>query len=492
METYDLKSPEAIEAYAKQLQDKSLRQYFGNDVTQTYHGKGNLGQLLESAFFNYAPNSKAEPDFMEAGVELKSTPLKTTKKGALVSKERLVLNIINYFEEVKVNFRNSSFWHKNQHLLLMFYLWEADCPTLDYVFKIISLWRFPAKDLKIIKDDWLTIQRKIKNGKADEITEGDTLYMAACMKGRDKVSSQCDQPYSEKKAQRRAYSLKNKYMNSVINTLLATGKPDIDDEEIEWVLESWEDGMAHEPFDAFKTRKKQDHTEAIIKNIKQYKDSQETFEQYVERQFIPYLGMTDRQIIEKKHIEKYNAKSKYAIITKAILGISKDNIEEFEKANITMKAIRLSKTDRLEQHISFPTIQYKEIVNEEWEDSQWYETLNSKFFFAIYREHDKDKYTLVDAFFWNMPGSDQTEAERLWRDTRDKIRRGDFTHFGKASESNICHVRPHGRDSHDLMQAPNGSFQKKYCFWLNSKYIKAVIDKREETRNHFEKSESNI
>ena len=44
-----------------------------------YKGKGNFGQILEKFYFGYEPNSESEPDFKEAGIELKSSPLKTLK-----------------------------------------------------------------------------------------------------------------------------------------------------------------------------------------------------------------------------------------------------------------------------------------------------------------------------------------------------------------------------------------------------------------------------
>ena len=121
-ELYDKTSPKSIEEYARQLLGTTLREYTHGEIAQRFHGKGNLGQLLEEDFFHYKVNSRSEPDFAEAGVELKSTPMKTLKSGELVAKERLVLNIINYMEECKQTFRTSSFWHKNRHLLLMFYL----------------------------------------------------------------------------------------------------------------------------------------------------------------------------------------------------------------------------------------------------------------------------------------------------------------------------------------------------------------------------------
>lgn len=171
--SYDLKDPISIKAYAKHLENKTLRQLFGDDLQNNYSGKGKLGQLLEELYFNYKPNSNSEPDFIEAGLELKTTPLKKISKG-LVSKERLVFNIINFEEEYKYSFEKSSFWKKNKLLLLIFYLHEKDKLDIDYVFKIVRLWRFPITDLKIIIDDWKTIVSKIKEGKAHEISEGDT------------------------------------------------------------------------------------------------------------------------------------------------------------------------------------------------------------------------------------------------------------------------------------------------------------------------------
>lgn len=46
-------------------------------------------------FFFRKENSKSEPDFIEAGVELKVTPFKLNKNRTYSSKERLVLNMIN-------------------------------------------------------------------------------------------------------------------------------------------------------------------------------------------------------------------------------------------------------------------------------------------------------------------------------------------------------------------------------------------------------------
>ena len=60
-------------------------------------GKGAIGTVIEESWFGYTPNSESEPDFPEAGVELKVTPYLRNKNG-IRAKERLVCNIINYME----------------------------------------------------------------------------------------------------------------------------------------------------------------------------------------------------------------------------------------------------------------------------------------------------------------------------------------------------------------------------------------------------------
>ena len=108
---YDHTSPERIEDYARVLLNSCLRDALG-DIDNRFSGKGKLGQLLEEEYFHYSPNSNSAPDFSEAGVELKTTPLEMTVKGP-VSKERLVFNMIDFMTEHEKSFVESSFWKNN-------------------------------------------------------------------------------------------------------------------------------------------------------------------------------------------------------------------------------------------------------------------------------------------------------------------------------------------------------------------------------------------
>ncbi|NRG48377.1 restriction endonuclease, partial [Bacillus sp. CRN 9] len=168
---------------AIQAEGKSFKELDRKGRLTNQKSKGGLGQIVEESFFGYKVNSNAKPDFEELEIELKVTPFKVNKNGQLSSKERLVLNIINYVEEVNFDFDNSSFWKKNKKLLLMLYKW---LPKIDRYKSM--LFTFPDSDLEIIKKDWELIVTKIRQGKAHELSEGDTNYLGACTKGANKSS----------------------------------------------------------------------------------------------------------------------------------------------------------------------------------------------------------------------------------------------------------------------------------------------------------------
>lgn len=466
---YDINNPRSIESYAKLLVDKTLKQVLGDSIKQTYSGKGKLGQILEDLYFKYKPNSNSEPDFKEAGVELKTSPIKKIGRG-WSSKERLVLNIINYKEEYKQTFSTSSFWKKNQLILLMFYLFEQDKIDLDYIFKIIRLWQFPSTDLKIIKDDWEKIVTKIKEGKAHEISEGDTLYLGACTKGANNKSLR-QQPFSEVLAMQRAFSIKSKYLNFIIESSLSNKAIKIDYDEYEKILN---DNNELNESRARYIRLNLDDLEPIVKSIHDYSKG-ETFEALVLNKFIRFYGYTDEQLLIEFNLKSTTAKNKYHLISKAILGIQKGKIEEFEKAGVIMKTIRLESSGALKESMSFAQIQFKEIINELWEDSYWYETLTKRFFFVIYQKDKKGNLRLKKAMFWTMPLNDLSIAKLFWEDTKNKIINDQYDRFIKISDDQICHVRPKGIDSSDLMETPSGRMEKKKCYWLNSSYIKQII-----------------
>lgn len=450
---YDHSSIDSILRHARKLLGKSIHNLYP-DCDANIAGKGGLGQLVEKIHFGYEPNSRSEADFKEAGLELKCTPLKTLSDGSMVSKERLVLNIIDYMSEPMKTFESSMLMGKNALLLLMFYLHERGVGSLDLLFKIIRTWSLPEEDKKIFMDDWQVIHNKILAGRAHEISEGDTLYLAACTKGSKAHANKRKQPMSDILADQRAYSIKSSYINAII-------------------ISSSFDKDACSGLKISERLKEK--LQSAVPSLRQYK-GEETFEQHLIGKFARFYGQTISQIADECRFElSKSPKSMAYKFCRGVLGVTSSRIAEFEKAGVMLKTIRLEANGGLKESMSFTQINFCELVKEEtWEESEWHNILTHRFFFVIFRKSasgNDAQATLERVMFWGMPTKDLNSSEEYWRDTRDKVRAGDYTHFIKSTQHPICHVRPKAKNSEDKVLTPQGTMEKRKCYWLNRKYV---------------------
>lgn len=452
---YNEKSIDSIMEYAHGLIGKTFEEIDKNERLGDNKGKGNLGQIIEESYFGYDINSRAEADFSHVGVELKVTPFKVNKNKTISAKERLVLNIINYMEEYKKYFYESSFWEKNNKLLLVFYQWKKELEKKDYVVKDVMLHEFSEEDLVVIKDDWKTIINKIKDGKAHELSEGDTNYLAACPKGANK-SSVRQQPFSEMLAMQRAFSLKSSYMTSLIRKRLG-----VEDDEVVSIL----------------------------------KGTNMTIEQLLDNKFKKFCGKSIDEICKDLELDIYNGKSKLPksyvqMIVSKILGLTTTDlskIEEFSKANIKFKTIRIEKNGKIREHMSFPTFKYKEIIEEDWYNSNLRKLFEeTKYLFVVFRYDENNVLRFDKIKLWNMPISVlDTYVKDTWEETVRVIKEGvkievkgnrSFDNLPGPKFNEVCHTRPHARDSEDTYELPDGRELVKKCFWLDKNFILDIIE----------------
>lgn len=412
-------------------------------------GKGAIGTVIEESWFGYAPNSESEPDLPEAGVELKVTPYLRGKNG-IRAKERLVCNIINYMEEYDKTFSTSAFWSKCNTMLLMSYEHIAEKPKGDLHIDAAVLFSFPEEDLAIIEHDWQLIMEKVRSGRAHEISEGDTMYLAACTKGAN-ASSVRSQPFSDIPAKQRAYSLKSSYMTQILNRYI------FGTEQCERIIKDWH----------------------ILQTT--------TFEEHLVAQVSPYLGKTQAQLKSMFAIET-TAKNLNEVLLAKMLGIHGKiaYTEEFQKAGIVPKTIRVRKDGTIKECMSFPTFDFIELSQEEeWEESELYNYLApTKFLFVIFRENEDGELVFDRVKFWNIPNDDLEEVRTVWERTVQTIRKGVEliptatgvkNDLPKCSENRVSHVRPHGRNGNDKLPLPDGRMMTKQCFWLNNTYIAEQI-----------------
>lgn len=460
---YDESDPISIETYAKGLIGKTFADVCKEDSvireeTSDYEKshenkkrKGGLGELIEERYFHYQANNDSRPDFDKAGVELKVTPYKINKNGTLVAKERLVISMIDYFSAVNETFENSHVWAKSQLILLIYYLYRKEiADRLKYRIDYVSLFSPPEQDVKIIKHDFEVIINKIKDGKAHELSEGDTLYLGAATKAATSEDRR-KQPFNDELAKPRAFVFKSSYMTHILNKYIVPGK---------------------------------DTYEPLAKEVV------ESLEDYVVGKIKEYSNLTVSELCEKFEVDiKKKPKNLEAMLVYRILGIRGNHAEEFEKANVKIKTIRIEKNNKIKESMSFPTFKFKELVEEGWEDSTFGNYLReTRFLFVVYKYDENNELHLKGCQFWNIPYGDLEQDVRIvWMMTKRVLQEGlqSYTYHGKnhcnlpgKQDNPVCHVRPHGRNAQDTDELPDGRKYPKQCFWLNNSYILSQLNRK--------------
>lgn len=484
---YNDSNPRDIERYAQGLIGKTFQEVLEEsrfledaivdsniDYTNP-NQKGKLGNLLEERYFCYKANSDQEPDFPRCGVELKLTCFERKKNGRLSAGERLVLTMISYEEPVEENFYKSHVWKKCKLILLIYYNRNKKLQS-NLLYRICyAKLVCPVKDdIPIIQEDYNKIIRKISMGLAHELSESDTMYLGACTKGATSEGSKVKQYYNpEVLAKKRAFCFKRKYMDYILHTYVIPPHSKYAQLEIE----------------------------PIVKNPMELQTK--SFEDIVIDRLSQYIGASDKALCKHFHRKYDDNKSQWVDLTYRMLGIKGNQAQEFVKANIVVKVIRLKDDYTLEQSVSLPTFKFLKLAYEEWEDSMLFNYLSqTKFFFVVFKR-DGDVYRLNRCKFWNMPVRDLDELVRHdWEMIKCHIRmgvtfkiarrkKGDVVKnsLPKKKDTFIVHVRPHtskaayrikmldgsiysmGDVEKHANMLPQGDWMTTHSFWLNNSYI---------------------
>lgn len=454
---YDPSSRDSILYYAKKLEGRTFREVL-NDFNKYYvrvpspqkgkteikaienltademkastaayefngHSKGKLGSLLEVCYFGYELNSNQEADFAEAGVELKTTCL-DRKKGRLQAGERLSITNLSLDSPVEEDFYKSHVWEKISRILLIQYERDRDIEALDQKIQFVNLVQLPEEDLEMIKSDYYQIIHKVKAGRAHEISEGDTMYLGACTKGKKSATNYRNQYYGNHVlAQKRNFCLKLPYMKAFTTKYVLTGK---------------------------------------IPGFRIPNSGFTDFEQFITERVRKYIGMTYEEIGQQVHLV-INPRSKQSLQTSVLymLGVKSNRAEEFVKAGVVVKTIHLGSSGSCKEKISLPATTFEDILEKQWENSNLREYLSStKFFFTVYKDNEEGNPVFKGSWFWNMPVSDlEGEVKRIWTkaksilespegvELRPEVQKSGETRIRNnlpgMAESNITHIRPH-------------------------------------------------
>lgn len=473
----DLSSPESLEQYARRLEGKTVQDVLDlgiriEDVSRDYLGtasKGRVGTIIEECFFGYKANSDSVADFPDAGVELKTTVLDIKKDGTPRAGERLSITMIPFTEEIEAPFAESSLWAKSQRMLIIFYERNRDAKHLQTI-RYVHLFTPPEDDLRIIRDDYRTIQSYVMAGRAHELSESLTTYLGAATKGVTAEGSHRAQYMNpDVLAKARSFSLKQSYVNHILNEYVIGGKkPD----------------------------------EQIIKPGDL--ESGFSFEDVVSRKLAPYIGKTAREIAVFFGLKYTGNKAQWTTLTYRMLGIKGNQSEEFLKAGINVRTVRIESDGKLKESLSFSPFSFKNLMTQEWERSDLYEFLEStRFFFVVFERRDNEE-VLLGSRFWSMPAADLEGPVRdCWNQIRKMLSEGvELTAYiskdgdvkyrnnlPKTRDNRVAHVRPHstkrayripgspdiGNVERDGSELPDGRWMTKQSFWLNASYVAGIL-----------------
>ncbi|MBR0473341.1 MAG: hypothetical protein IJI98_11690 [Methanosphaera sp.] len=323
--------------YTKNIVGKSINDIVKdkedfNDTHSMNKTKGILGNLVETEFYHYSVNNDPNADFDNLGVELKVAGLIEGKNGLRV-KERLVLTMINYMNIVNETFDTSHLIEKNKLILILWYNYVKglDCKDYKFInFFLLSLFR----DKEIIENDYNIIRNKVLEGKAHELSEGDTTYLGACTKA-SKSTDRTQQPKSSIPAKPRAFCLKHSYMKLLYEE------------------------MSSDNFHFPSERKKHNYLSVI---------------EYVESKLKPYFNKTQKQICDELNINiENNPKNINKMISDKIIGKDKDliNIDEiFKYSTYIIKNSPYYGDNKPKERMSFRNISLSEL-EESWDNSEW-------------------------------------------------------------------------------------------------------------------------
>lgn len=313
----------------KEIIGKTFRELDTLNLLSTMkNDKGVLGKIVETGFYGYPLNNKAEADFAELGVELKVSGFNKLQKGGWSAKERISLSQINYNTILDYPFEMSSVVTKSSKLLFIWYEYIKGGDKGDFVICDFQLYDLTQVE-PIIKNDYHLIQEKVRSGLAHLLSEGDSVILGAATKGAAGQTQK--QPYSDIPAPTRAFSLKNSFLRGVLNEHRAS------------------------------------YTVHSVPEL--------TPEQWVWNKIKKYKGMTQLEIlqaVEPTYTIGDVPKNLSAMLTSRIIGDAADlqKNELFSKSTYAIKNIPIDSNYYPLEKGTFHTLNISHF-QDSWEDSEW-------------------------------------------------------------------------------------------------------------------------
>ena len=180
----------------------------------TTHAKGWVGQLLETALGAEA-SSRAAPDFLNLGIELKTIPL--NKEGK--AKESTYVCVVQLEPNALKDWDTSLVKHKLSEVLWIPIEAAKDIPFNLRRIGTPTLWRPTAAQEKQLKQDWQELSDLISLGELDKVSANMGEYLQIRPKAANAKALTSDKNQAGQKTLPRGFYLRPIFTNAIISSV---------------------------------------------------------------------------------------------------------------------------------------------------------------------------------------------------------------------------------------------------------------------------------
>ncbi len=410
--------------------NKTLGEVDKNNVFDKAKGKpkitGIAGDVIEQSVLGYPADTRQEPDLDIDGIktELKTTGIKyKNNRKEFVAKEPMSITAVSPDTIVNEKFSDSNFWHKIEHMLFVYYLYDS--PTTvkssqyaNFPIKGYQFHEFNSEDVEILKNDW-KIVRDFIIGLQKEYENYEDEYPRISYELRPKLMYIDTAPKWPNKPR---FRLKRTVVSSIIKDHFG------------------------------------ETLEQLPKRYTSYSEIYEACHELTEQ----YGGKTIQNLIELLNIDVKTVNKGIGehIIVKMFGGTSKkmQGIKLFNKLGIIGKTLTLTERGLRKEDMKLFTLDFTEFSDDsEFEDSQIYDYFsNNRFLCIIFqRPHAKAKWNENIFLGFKMIAFDEEFIENDVRKTWERIK--DLVVNDKLEDVIVLdkNGQPRKNRSGNIMSAPN-------------------------------------
>ena len=409
--------------------DKTLSEVDTNNVLEKTikHPKitGIAGEVIEQSVLGYPADKRQEPDLNIDGIK---TELKTTgmrHKGKYFdAKEPMSITAVSPNKIINEEFENSNFWHKLEHLLFVYYLYDSPTPVkasqyANFPIKGYQFYEFDSEDKEILKKDWEIVRDFIKHLQ-EEYENYEEEYPRISYELRPKLMYIDTAP---KWPNHPRFRLKRRVVSSIIKEHFG------------------------------------EKLEQLPGKYTSYSEIDKTLHELSEK----YKGKNIKELLKLLNIDenRVNKAIGEQIIVKMFGGQSKkiNQIELFNKAGIIGKTLTLTENGFRKEDMKLFTIDFNEFEDKDikFEDSQVYDYFaNNKFLCIIFQKPHSEAKMIENKFIgFKIINFDEEFIENEVRITWETIK--DLIVNDKLEDVVILdqHGNPRKNRSGNIMSAPN-------------------------------------